>query len=85
MTLNTIPIFPSPDLGMLLESILLFCSPYYFVKNSYLKVVFYSEIISQLYTNNIMAVIYKCPKHNPFKLINSEISVKTYYLLNNIC
>ena len=32
-----------------------------------------------------MAVIYKCPKHNPFKLINSEISVKAYYLLNNIC
>ena len=57
----------------------------YFVKNSYLKVVFYSEIISQLYTNNIMALICKCPKHNPFKLINSEISVKTYYVLDNIC
>ena len=36
VTLNTITIFSSPDLGVLLESIFLqFCYPYDFVKNSY--------------------------------------------------
>lgn len=77
MTLMSI--FPLQGLVILHDSnLLLFYFPFCIAKNSNLKVIQWGKIISWLYSNNSVAVIYKCPKfnnNNPLKYeITSDIS-----------